>query len=105
VRVSAAYRDKYLTTVPGRNLIVPTVAAGSTDPALPISDRHVEGTNSTLNVDFSSSYKLNDNIEFTLEALNLTDEYQDQYVDGQANLLSYYHYQGRQYLLGARFKF
>jgi TonB-dependent receptor len=95
-RVSAAYRGPYLTTVPGRNLIVPT---GST------SDRYVEGTNSTLNIDFSSSYKLNDNLEFTLEALNLTDEYQDQYVDGQANLLSYYHHQGRQYLAGARFKF
>jgi outer membrane receptor protein involved in Fe transport len=91
--------------VPARNLIIPTVAAGSTDPVLPISDRFVEGTNSTLNVDLSSSYKLNDNIELTLEALNLTDEYQDQYVDGQANLDSYYHHQGRQYLLGARFKF
>jgi TonB-dependent receptor len=105
VRVSAAYRDKYLTTVPGRNLIIPTVAPGSTDPVLPISDRFVEGTNSTLNVDLSSSYKLNDNLEFTFEALNLTDEYQEQYVDGVANLDSYYHHQGRQYLLGARFKF
>ena len=104
VRVSAAYRDKYLTTVPGRNLIIPTTP-GTTDPILPISDRYVEGTNSTLNLDFSSSWKLNDNLELTAEALNLTDEYQDQYVDGQGNLLSYYHHQGRQYLLGARFKF
>jgi iron complex outermembrane recepter protein len=95
-RISAAYRGPYLTTVPGRNIIVP---AGSND------ERFAEGTNSTLNIDFSSSYKLNDNLEFTLEALNLTDEYQDQYVDSEANRLSYYHHQGRQYLVGARFKF
>ena len=95
-RISAAYRGPYLTTVPARNLIPPLTGA---------DDRFVEGTIETLNIDFSSSFKLNDNVEFTLEALNLTDEYQDQFVDSIANRLSYYHHQGRQYLLGARFKF
>ena len=46
-----------------------------------------------------------DNIELTAEALNLTDEFQDQFVDADANRLSYYHHQGRQYMVGARFKF
>jgi TonB-dependent receptor len=95
-RVSAAYRSKYLTTVPGRNFTIP---AGQ------LSDRFVEGTNSTLNIDFSSSLNLTENITLTLEALNLTDEFQDQFIDAVANRDSYYHHQGRQYLLGARFKF
>jgi TonB-dependent receptor len=96
VRLSAAYRGPYLTTVPGRNMVIP---AGSS------SDRFVEGTNETLNVDFSASFRVTDNLELTAEALNLTDEYQDQYVDAQASRLSYYHHQGRQYMVGARYKF
>jgi TonB-dependent receptor len=96
VRVSAAYRGPYLTTVPGRNMVIPATSS---------SDRFVEGTNETLNIDFSSSWRVTDNLELTAEALNLTDEYQDQYVDQEANRLSYYHHQGRQYMVGARFKF
>jgi iron complex outermembrane recepter protein len=86
-RISAAYRDDYFTQVPGRNA------------------NDVEGTVSTLNLDFSSSFSLNDNIDFTFEALNLTDEFNDQYVDSTANRLSVYHHTGRQYFLGARFRY
>jgi TonB-dependent receptor len=96
VRVSAAYRGPYLTTVPARNMAIPVGSTG---------DRFAEGTNATLNIDFSSSLHVNDNLELTLEALNLTDEFQDQFVDTDANRLSYYHHQGRQYLVGARYKF
>jgi iron complex outermembrane recepter protein len=85
-RVSAAYRDEYLTTVPGRN------------------NNAVEGTAETLNVDFSATWTVMPNLDLTLEALNLTDEFQDQWVD-PADRLSYYHHQGRQFLLGARYKF
>lgn len=86
-RVSAAYRDEFLTTVPGRN------------------GNDVEGTAETLTVDASSSFTVNDNLTFTLEMLNLTDQFQDQYVDSNGDRLSYYHHQGRQFLLGARYKF
>lgn len=86
-RVSGAYRDEFFTTVPGRNL------------------NDFEGTVSALTIDFSSSYKLTDNLEFSLEGLNLTDEFNDQYVDLAANRPSFYHHTGRQYLLGARYKF
>jgi iron complex outermembrane recepter protein len=86
-RVSAAYRSDYLTTVPGRN------------------SNDVEGTASTMNIDFSSSYNINDNFTVSLEALNLTDEVQDQWVDSTGDRLSYYHHQGRQFFLGARFKY
>jgi iron complex outermembrane receptor protein len=86
-RVSAAYRSGYLTTVPGRN------------------GNDVEGTAETMNIDFSSSYKINDHFTVSLEALNLTDEVQDQWVGAAADRLSYYHHQGTQYYLGARFRY
>jgi iron complex outermembrane recepter protein len=86
-RVAAAYRSDYLTTVPGRN------------------SNDVEGTASTMNIDFSSSYNINEHFTISLEALNLTDEVQDQWVGEDANRMSYYHHQGTQYYLGARFKY
>jgi len=86
-RISAAYRSDYLTTVPGRD------------------GNNVEGTAATLNIDFSSSYEVNDHFTLSLEALNLTDEVQDQWVDSIADRPSFYHHQGRQYYVGARFKY
>ncbi len=86
-RVSAAYRDEYLTTVPGRDA------------------NDVEGTAETLNVDFSTRWSITDNFDVSLEALNLTDEFEDQWVDSVGNRLSYYHHTGRQYFLGGRYKF
>lgn len=86
-RVSGAYRDEYLTTVPGRN------------------NNDMEGTADTLTIDMSASYKINDHFELTLEGLNLTDEYQDQWVDSVGDRVSVYHHTGRQYFLGARYKF
>jgi TonB-dependent receptor len=86
-RIAAAFRSEYLTTIPGRN------------------GNDVEGTAETLNLDFSSTYNINDNFSVSLEALNLTDEVQDQWVDSIGDRLSFYHHQGTQYYLGARFKY
>jgi TonB-dependent receptor len=86
-RVSAAYRSEYITTIPGRN------------------GNDVEGTLETMNIDFSTSYNFNDNFSISFEGLNLTDEVQDQRVDSLGRRLSFYHHQGRQYYLGARFKY
>lgn len=86
-RVAAAYRDDYLTTVPGRN------------------SNNVEGTAATLNIDFSASWNLNTHLSLNVEALNLTDEFDDQWVDSVGDRLSFYHHTGRQLFLGARYKF
>jgi iron complex outermembrane recepter protein len=86
-RIAAAYRDDYLTTVPGRN------------------GNNVEGTTSTLNIDFSTSWNVTQQLALTLEALNLTDEFDDQWVDSAGDRLSYYHHTGRQFFLGARYRF
>jgi iron complex outermembrane recepter protein len=83
-RVSAAYRDQYLTTVPGRN------------------GADVEGTKASTNIDASASWKINDNVELTFEGINLTDEFSDQYVDSVGDRASVYHHVGRTYMLGIR---
>ena len=86
-RVSWAYRDGFLTTVPGRN------------------NNDIEGTAETLTVDASISYTLDEHWEFSLEGLNLTDEFIDQYVSSGADRSSVYTHTGRQYLLGVRYRY
>lgn len=86
-RVSVAYRSDYLTTAIGRN------------------GNDMEGTNPTTNVDAAMTYKVNENVQVTFEALNLTDEVDDQWVDSAGNRLSYYHSTGRQYYVGMKYKY
>lgn len=86
-RVSAAYRDEFLTQVPGRN------------------GNDLEGTADVLQIDASARFSVTDSLTLTLEGINLTDEFEDQWVDSVGNRLSYYHHTGRSYLLGARYQF
>ena len=85
-RVSTAYRNGYLTTVPGRN------------------NNDMEGTKGTTNVDFMATWKMNDHVEFTVEAVNLTDEYNDQWVDSAGDRSSVYDHTGREFFIGVRFR-
>lgn len=85
-RVSAAYRDPYLTGVPGNDF------------------NSWHGTNATTNVDAQISYNVTDNVRISLEALNLTDEYADLYVDSDNRLNAYTH-TGRQFVAGLRYTF
>jgi TonB-dependent receptor len=87
-RISLAERDDYLTSVPGRN------------------GTYVERTEGTTNIDFSANYNFNDNLKLTFEALNLTDESENQRLDATiapANVVSYFHETGRQFFLGLRY--
>jgi iron complex outermembrane receptor protein len=87
-RVSAAYRDNYLTRIPGSE-------AGT----------NADGTKETLNVDASLQYTINDHFKLSLEGVNLTDEYQDQFNDSVADRSSFYHHTGREFILGVRYTF
>ncbi len=87
-RNSVAERDDYLTSVPGRN------------------GTYVERTEGTTNVDFSANYNFNNSLKLTFEALNLTDESENQRLDATvapANVVSYFHETGRQFYLGLRY--
>jgi outer membrane receptor protein involved in Fe transport len=82
-RLSAAYRDAYQTQEAND------------------SGRDERGWDSTFNLDFALSYQLNESIDLTFEAINLTDEYEHQVFDS-ADLVNVYHHTGREYLFGVR---
>jgi TonB-dependent receptor len=105
VRGSVAYRSGYLTNVPGRNGVAPGNGPVFNVNAGQPTFNDVEGTHGTINIDASASYKINANFSVTLEAINLTDEYTDQYIDSAADRLSVLHHTGRQFWIGTRFKF
>ncbi len=85
-RVSAAYRSQYLMSFPGSN--------GNSE----------EGMNSTTYIDASMSYDITDSLTFSLEGINLTDEYNDRYVD-ETNRISDYRHTGREIAVGLRWKY
>ncbi|MFN4295259.1 MAG: TonB-dependent receptor [Brevundimonas sp.] len=85
-RVSGTYRDGYLTNVPGRD------------------GNAIEGVVDTFNVDASAAWTINDNLQLTLEGINLTDEVATQYV-GDYELVSVHHHTGRQFFAGFRYRF
>jgi TonB-dependent receptor len=84
-RVSASYRSGYNDANSGTGNVF-------------------EGYNSTVNVDASVRYKISEQIEVSLEGINLTDEYRDRFTDEDANRNYEYNHFGRTILLGARFK-
>jgi len=86
-RVSAAFRERFLTRVPGQN------------------NNDVEGKNKTTNVDASISYKVNKNVELVLEGVNLTNEANDQFIGSERNSAVVYTVTGREYLAGVRVRF
>nr|WP_316639477.1 TonB-dependent receptor [uncultured Roseateles sp.] len=86
-RISGSYRSGFLTRVPGQN------------------NNDVEGKNSSVNVDASISYKVNDKLELTLEGVNLTNQVNDQFISRARNSAVVYNVTGREILFGARYKF
>jgi outer membrane receptor protein involved in Fe transport len=68
----------------------------------------VERTEGTTNLDFSAGFQVSDQFRITFEALNLTNEAENQRLDptvAPANVVSYYHETGRQLYLGLRYAF
>lgn len=86
IRGSVAYRSNYLTAVPGTE------------------GNSYNGTNSTTNIDAQVSYNITDNFKISLEAINITDALNDQFVDA-TNRLNVLTHSGRQFVLGARLAF
>jgi TonB-dependent receptor len=87
-RISASFREGYLQNVPGRN------------------NNALEGKKDTFNLDFASSFKVNDQFSVTFEALNLTDEFNQQWVgteDRQST--SVYHHTGTSFYFGLKYTF
>jgi len=83
-RASLAYRSGYVT--------------GSSS-----NGNVFEGNKSTLNLDASIRYHLTDNIELSVDGINLTDEYEASYVDLEAGRNNSYNHYGRTIQAGVRF--
>jgi TonB-dependent receptor len=86
-RVAASQRERFLTRVPGQN------------------NNDVEGKNKSLNVDLQISYKVTPNLDITLEGVNLTNEPNDQFISSVRNSSVVNHVTGREFVVGARYRF
>ena len=86
-RIAGAFRSKYIVTInPGS-----------------LNDQLINAP--TFNLDFSSSYKLDDNFTFSLEAVNLTNQGQNQYTDSIGQRPYVLHYTGREFFAGVRYTY
>lgn len=85
-RLSGTYRDEYLLTVP---------AASGND---------VEGKAETFNLDFSASYELNDRVSVSFEAINLTDQFDERWINSQRQNNLNYEHTGRDIIIGIRYR-
>jgi iron complex outermembrane receptor protein len=95
-RVSAAYRAEYVTQYP--------IASGTTDPGFSDSPlvNDFLGSEETLNVDASMTYKLSKQVTLTLEALNLTNQTTNRWGYADDPVVTNYGSTGRQFFIGAR---
>ena len=88
-RGTASFRSKYIPT-------------GGINPGN-LNDQIINS--STLNIDASASYKINDNFTVTFDGINLTNQQTFQYADTIGQRLYYNHYTGRNYFLGVRYTY
>ncbi|RYE51953.1 MAG: TonB-dependent receptor, partial [Rhizobiaceae bacterium] len=84
-RISGSYRGPYVDTNSGTGNVF-------------------EGYNKAVNVDASVRYKIMENLELSVEGVNLTDAYRSRYTDLDADRNYEYNHFGRTILFGARFK-
>ena len=84
-RVSVAYRDSFLTGVPGGN------------------GNDARGKAATSNIDFAARWQVSDRVAATFEGLNLTDEFEDRWISTERDNSEEYTHTGRQFLLGLRY--
>jgi iron complex outermembrane receptor protein len=63
-----------------------------------------EGYNSSVNVDASVKYRVTEQLELSLEGINLTDDYRDRYVDKAANRAYENNHFGRTIIVGVRYR-
>ncbi len=97
-RISTSHRDRYLTSI-----LVPELGYDLDGNEVYTAD--VQGKRATTNYDFNMSYKLTEQLSMTFEAINLTDQFDDQFSDSELMTPLKYTHTGRQYYVGARYKF
>ncbi|MDE2162479.1 MAG: TonB-dependent receptor [Alphaproteobacteria bacterium] len=86
-RLSAAFRSKYLDGINPGNL------------------NNILVTAATFNLDGSASYKYDDNFTITFDAINITNQAQNEYVDSVGQRGYVWHQTGREFFLGLRYNY
>jgi len=86
MRLSSAYRDKYLTGAGGNGNIG-------------------DGVKATNNIDFSAHYNVTPGLKLTLEGINLSNQHVIQYTDVTAQRTTVNVSSGRTILIGATYEF
>jgi TonB-dependent receptor len=89
-RVSAAFRSHFLLAI---------------GPTSGLSQNDSQIQQATLNIDASTSYKINDNFSVDLQALNLTNQGLFQYNDSVGKRPLAYYTTGREFFLGVRYNY
>ncbi|MBB3344114.1 TonB-dependent receptor [Luteimonas sp. RC10] len=97
-RASTSYRDGYIGEVLSRENVWDL-------DGNQFATADVTGKHSVRNVDFNMSYRVNDKLSLTFEAINLLDTADRRYVDSDLMLPDRYTVTGRQYYVGARYRF
>jgi TonB-dependent receptor len=103
-RGSMAYRSGYVTTYP---IASGSCAPGAPTPTGPCSSVLVNdfiGSQPTKYYDATFSYNLTENVMFSFDALNLTNQTDDRWVYQNDPLVSQYSSPGRQYFAGFRYQ-
>jgi TonB-dependent receptor len=88
IRGSIAYRGGFLVAVPGQN-----------------TGNDVNGQSKITTIDANASYQLTEYLKLTVQGLNLTDAFVDQYQDTARNSPFINTHTGRQVYFGAQLKF
>ena len=97
-RVSTSYRDGYISEILSRENVWDL-------DGNQLITADVTGKNAVKNVDFNMSYKFNEHVSLTFEAINLLDTADSRYVDSELQMPDRYTVNGRQLYLGARYRF
>ncbi len=114
IRGSAAHRTEYFTTYP--------IAGGVCNPGIDVAPANAtpatavtycntplindfSGSEKTLNVDASASWNVTDNFTVLAEALNLTDQTTNRWSYVNSPVVTQYGSAGRQFTLGARYRY
>jgi TonB-dependent receptor len=98
-RLSASYRDEYVTTYP--------IASGTCDPGFcdsPLVNDFV-GSKETFNLDGNFTWNINDYFTATLEVLNITNQPDERWMYQTSRIVTQYAATGRQVFVGLRAKY
>ena len=86
-RISATYRDEYLTLVPAQ------------------SGNDVEGKAETLNVDLSLALHIAERLTLSFEGINLTDQFDERWINSVRKNSNNYEHTGREFVFGLHYTY